>query len=69
MMTCQRESIVLSLQKGITDVESGIKGDPFSSMKEFGKQVTDCETEAADELFTTDARRVAQKLRESGDME
>ncbi|GAA0727983.1 hypothetical protein GCM10009060_26900 [Halorubrum trapanicum] len=61
--------MVRSLQKGITDVEGEIKGDPFSSMKGFGKQVTGCETEAADERSPTAARRIAQTRRESGDME
>lgn len=64
------EYTTISLRKEfIEDVEAYIEDEPFSSVKEFVKHVVVREMESPEEISETEARQIAQKLRDLGYME
>lgn len=64
------EYTTISLRKEfVADVEAYIEDDPFSSVKEFVKHVVVREMESSEDISDTEARQIAEKLRELGYME
>lgn len=64
------EYTTISLRKEfVADIEAHIEDEPFSSVKEFVKHVVVREMESPDEISETEARQIAQKLRDLGYME
>jgi len=64
------EYTTISLRKEfVADVEAYIEDEPFSSVKEFVKHVVVQEMESPEDISDTEARQIAQKLRELGYME
>jgi len=64
------EYTTVSLRKEfVADIESYIEDEPFGSVKEFVKHVVVREMESDGEISETEAREIAQKLRELGYME
>lgn len=64
------EYTTISLRKEfVADVEAYIEDEPFSSVKEFVKHVVVQEMESPEDISDTEARHIAQKLRELGYME
>ena len=63
------EYTTISLGKEfVEDIEVYIEDEPFSSVKEFVKHVVVREMESPDEISETEARQIAQKLRDLGYM-
>ena len=64
------EYTTISLRKEfVSDVETYIEDEPFTSVKEFVKHVVVREMESDDEIPEQEARQIAQKLRDLGYME
>lgn len=64
------EYTTISLRKEfVADVEAYIENEPFGSVKEFVKHVVVREMESPEDISDTEARQIAQKLRELGYME
>lgn len=64
------EYTTISLRKEfVADVEAYIENEPFGSVKEFIKHVVVREMESPEDISDTEARQIAQKLRELGYME
>jgi len=64
------EYTTISLRKEfVEDVEAYIEDEPFGSVKEFVKHLVVAEMESDEELSDTEARQIAQKLRDLGYME
>ena len=64
------EYTTISLRKDfVSDVEEYIEDEPFDSVKEFMKHLVIREMESKDEISDTEAREMAQKLRDLGYME
>lgn len=64
------EYTTISLRKEfVADVEAYIEDGPFNSVKEFVKHVVVREMESPEEISDTEARQIAQKLRDLGYME
>ena len=64
------EYTTISLRKEfVADVEAYIEDEPFSSVKEFVKHVVVQEMESPEDISDTEARQIAEKLRELGYME
>ncbi|TKX78238.1 hypothetical protein EXE53_22275 [Halorubrum sp. SD626R] len=60
----------ISLRKEfVADVEAYIEDEPFGSVKEFVKHVVVREMEADETVSETEARQIAQKLRDLGYMD
>ncbi|WP_049983893.1 hypothetical protein [Halorubrum sp. BV1] len=60
----------ISLRKEfVADVEAYIEDEPFGSVKEFMKHVVVREMEADEAISETEARQIAQKLRDLGYMD
>lgn len=53
----------------VEDVEAYIENEPFGSVKEFIKHLVLREMESDEEITETEARQIAQKLRELGYVE
>lgn len=63
------EYTTISLRKEfVKDIEAYIEDEPFGSVKEFVKHVVVREMESPDEISETEARQIAQKLRDLGYM-
>jgi len=64
------EYTTISLRKEfVSDVEEYIEDESFDSVKEFVKHLVIREMESEDEISDTEAREIAQKLRDLGYME
>jgi Arc/MetJ-type ribon-helix-helix transcriptional regulator len=64
------EYTTVSLRKEfVSDVEEYIEDEPFDSVKEFMKHLVIREMESEDQISDTEARQMAQKLRDLGYME
>lgn len=64
------EYTTISLRKEfVADVESYIEDEPFKSVKEFVKHVVVREMESSEDISDSEARQIAEKLRELGYME
>lgn len=64
------EYTTISLRKEfVSDVEEYIEDEPFDSVKEFMKHLVIREMESEDQISDTEARQMAQKLRDLGYME
>ncbi|WP_128906196.1 hypothetical protein [Halorubrum amylolyticum] len=60
----------ISLRKEfVADVEEHIEDEPFGSVKEFVKHVVVREMEADDAISESEARQIAQRLRDLGYMD
>ncbi|MDV7348364.1 hypothetical protein [Halorubrum distributum] len=60
----------ISLRKEfVADVEAYIEDEPFGSVKEFVKHVVVQEMESDEGVSETEAKQIAQKLRDLGYME
>lgn len=64
------EYTTISLRREfVDDVEEYIEDEPFGSVKEFVKHVVVREMESDDEITDSEAKEIAQKLRQLGYME
>lgn len=64
------EYTTISLRKEfVADVEEYIEDEPFDSVKEFMKHLVIREMERDEDISDTEARQIAQKLRDLGYME
>lgn len=64
------EYTTISLRKEfVADVEAYIEDEPFNSVKEFVKHVVVREMDSSEDISDTEARQIAQKLRDLGYME
>lgn len=60
----------ISLRKSfVEDVEAYIEDEPFGSVKEFVKHLVLREMESESEISESEARQIAQRLRDLGYME
>ena len=70
MASAMSDYTTISLRKEfVADVEAYIEDEPFGSVKEFVKHVAVREMEADDAISETEARQIAQKLRDLGYMD
>lgn len=64
------EYTTISLRKEfVADVEQYIEDEPFDSVKEFMKHLVIREMESEDAISDSEAREIAQKLRDLGYMD